>query len=131
DTPITKVLKGVTLKSALKLILHDLGLAYIVRDEVLLITSKEEADTYLVTKVYPVGDLVVPIVPPQSFGSGLQGAFGQQGNGGFGGGQGRGGGQLGGGGQQGGGEQGGRVFSVPCTPFKGGACQQAASKCDS
>jgi uncharacterized membrane protein YgcG len=132
DTPVTKVLKGVTLKSALRLMLNDLGASYIVRDEVLLITSKEQADTYLVTKVYPVGDLVMPIVDPSNFGGGLQGAFGQQGNGGFGGGgqfggQGGGGGQFGGGG----GQQGGGFFSVPSSPLKAYNPQRAPIKLES
>ena len=62
DTPITRNLRGISLRSALRLLLKDLGLTYVVRDEVLLITSPEEAESKLVTKVYPVGDLVVPIM---------------------------------------------------------------------
>ncbi len=61
QTLITRSLKGVTLRSALKLILSEYNLTYVVKDEVLKITSKDEADKVLVTKVYPVGDLVMPI----------------------------------------------------------------------
>src|SRR5262249_8625421 len=61
DTPITKTLRGVTLRSALRLLLRDLELTYIVRDEVMQITTPEDAESQLITKVYPVGDLVVPI----------------------------------------------------------------------
>src|SRR5213075_2789336 len=61
DTPVTKTLKGVTLRSALRLILKDLELTYVVRDEVLQITTLEDAQNQMLTKVYPVGDLVVPI----------------------------------------------------------------------
>jgi hypothetical protein len=58
-TPITKNLKGISLRSALKLMLRELELTYVVQDEVLLITTPEEAETRLSTKVYPVADLVV------------------------------------------------------------------------
>ncbi|NLF72708.1 MAG: VWA domain-containing protein [Candidatus Anammoximicrobium sp.] len=61
DSPITRNLKGISLRSALRLMLKDLGLTYVVKDEVLLITTPEEAESKLVTKVYPVGDLVIPI----------------------------------------------------------------------
>ena len=57
DTPISKSLKGISLRSALRLLLRDLGLAYVIRNEVLLITSPEEA---CYAKVYDVADLVSP-----------------------------------------------------------------------
>jgi len=52
DTPITKNLKGLSLKSSLRLMLRDLDLSYVVRDEVLLITSREAADAMMETHVY-------------------------------------------------------------------------------
>jgi len=58
DTPLTKNLKGVTLRSALRLLLRELDLTYVIQDEVLLITTPEEAECHLTTKVYPVADLV-------------------------------------------------------------------------
>jgi hypothetical protein len=59
DTPITKHLKGISLRSALRLLLRDLDLTYVIRDEVLLITTPERAETtYLCTRVYPVAELV-------------------------------------------------------------------------
>lgn len=58
DTPITKQLTGLTLGSILKLILKDLELTYVVRDEVLSITTPEDAESQLDTRVYPVLDLV-------------------------------------------------------------------------
>src|SRR5262245_17397750 len=70
DTPVTKTLRGVTLRSALRLILKDLELTYVIRDEVLQITTPEDAESQLITKVYPVGDLVVP---PINFGGGGMG----------------------------------------------------------
>jgi hypothetical protein len=57
-TPITKNLKGLSLRSALSLMLRDLNLTYEVRDEVLLITTPAAAAKRLTTKVYPVADLV-------------------------------------------------------------------------
>ncbi|MCC6126911.1 MAG: hypothetical protein IT426_18255 [Pirellulales bacterium] len=55
DTPMTKYLKGISLRATLRLMLRDLGLTYVIRDEVLLVTSPEEA---CYTKVYDVADLV-------------------------------------------------------------------------
>ncbi|HEY2411822.1 MAG TPA: hypothetical protein VGI40_06255 [Pirellulaceae bacterium] len=43
DTPVTKSLRGITLRSALKLLLNDLDLAYVVENGVLTITTKEDA----------------------------------------------------------------------------------------
>ncbi len=130
DTPITRNLKGITLRSALRLMLKEMDLTYVVRDEVLLITTPEEAESELTTKVYPVADLVLPISsgaganPFQlggglggrgGFGGGLGGGGGGMGGGGFGGGGFGGGGLgggLGGGGGFGGGGLGGGVFFV-------------------
>ena len=117
DTPITRNLKGITLRSALRLMLKEMDLTYVVRDEVLQITTPEEAESELTTKVYPVADLVLPIssgagANPFSLGGGLggQGGFGG-GLGGGGGGGGFGGGGLGGGlGGGGGGFGGGGMF---------------------
>src|SRR5690606_15950352 len=43
DVPITKRLSGISLRSALNLMLRDRGLAWIVTNEVLMITTQEEA----------------------------------------------------------------------------------------
>ena len=58
DTSVTRNVKGVSLRSALNLMLHDLQVTYTLRDEVLLITTPEEAANRLLTKVYDVADLV-------------------------------------------------------------------------
>ena len=73
-TPITMSLKGVSLRSALKLMLKEADATYVIRDEVLLITTDEEANKELTTKVYPVADLVIPIETPD-----FQGGFGGMG----------------------------------------------------
>jgi hypothetical protein len=66
DVPITRDLRGLTLRAALRLVLNDLDLTYLLRYEVLVITSKSEAENTLAYKVYPVFDLVVrpPDAPP-------------------------------------------------------------------
>jgi hypothetical protein len=43
DTPVTKSIKGVTLRSALNLLLDDLDLTYVVKNGVLMITTEAEA----------------------------------------------------------------------------------------
>ena len=114
-TPITRNLKGVSLRSALRLLLNELDLTYIISDEVLKITTPDEAEAQLITKVYPVGDLVIPIISGGGqFGGGGQGGGmggGGMGGGGMGGG-GMGGGGMGGGGMGGGGFGGGGGFAV-------------------
>ena len=76
STTVTRNIKGISLRSALKLLLDDLQLTYVIHDEVLLITSptKAESDEYMTTKVYPVADLVLPI---KDFG--FMGGFGGMG----------------------------------------------------
>ncbi|MCI0491804.1 MAG: hypothetical protein L0Z07_02580, partial [Planctomycetes bacterium] len=75
DTSVTVNLnQEVQLKSALHLILEPLHLSYVVKDEVLKITSEQLRDGELVTATYNVADLVVPIpnfVPSNNIG--LQG----------------------------------------------------------
>ena len=102
DATINKQLSGITLRSALKLMLRDLGLTYVIEDEVLQITTPEDAQTQTVTKVYPVADLVLPI---QSIGGGGMMGGGMMGGGMMGGGMG--GGMMGGMGGMGGGMMGG------------------------
>jgi tetratricopeptide (TPR) repeat protein len=102
DTPVTKNLKGITLRSAMRLMLRELNLTYIIKDEVLLITTPEEAETQLSTKVYPVADLVIPVQTPMMSGmGGMGGGMGGMGGGGMGGMGGGGMGGMGGGGMGG------------------------------
>ena len=117
DTPVTKNLKGITLRSALRLLLRDLELTYIIKDEVLQITTPDEAESQLITKVYPVGDLVIPVISGGG-GFGMGGGIGGGGfggggiGGGMGGGMGGMGGMGGGMGGMGGGGMGGGFFAV-------------------
>jgi general secretion pathway protein D len=75
DTPVTFNLPNeISLKSALQLILEPLHLTYMIKDEVLKITSEQIRDGDLKIVTYSVGDLVIPIpnfVPNNNMG--LQG----------------------------------------------------------
>ncbi|HMC10694.1 MAG TPA: hypothetical protein VKH44_05370, partial [Pirellulaceae bacterium] len=57
DTPITKSLQGISLRSLLALVLKDLELTFFARDGALLITTPEDAESRLRTVAYPVHDL--------------------------------------------------------------------------
>jgi len=62
DTPITiSLTHEVSLKSALNLILQPLHLSYVIKDEVLKITSEHARSGEVYTVTYPVADLVIPI----------------------------------------------------------------------
>jgi hypothetical protein len=58
DSPVTRSLHNISLRSALKLILRSLQLTWIIRDEVLMVTTKESAEKDLDTCVYNVHGLV-------------------------------------------------------------------------
>jgi hypothetical protein len=66
DAPITRNVRGIALKSALRMILGDLGLTYLAQNDVIHITTPEAAESQdaMETKVYPVADLVLPPNPP-------------------------------------------------------------------
>ena len=77
DTPVTlNLTQPIMLKSALTLILEPMQLGYVVRNEVLEVTSKNSKDANTYAQVYYVADLVIPIpnfVP--SYNMGLPGAL--------------------------------------------------------
>ncbi len=77
DTPVTINLPSeIMLKSALHLILEPLHLSYVIKDQVLKVTSEQMRDVQVYTYAYPVGDLVIPIpnfVPGMN--TGLAGAY--------------------------------------------------------
>ncbi len=56
--PVTVHLKNISLRSALRLLLGPLDFNYVIKDEVLLITTKEKCDAELRTRLYPVQDLL-------------------------------------------------------------------------
>ena len=61
DVAITGNYKGVSLRSALRLMLSQYELSYLVRDEVLLITTASAASQQVTTRLYPVADIVTPL----------------------------------------------------------------------
>ncbi|HEY2253200.1 MAG TPA: hypothetical protein VGH74_19135, partial [Planctomycetaceae bacterium] len=104
DQPITLKLAGVSLRSVLKLLLEPVQLTYVIENEVMKVTTATKAGEKLSTRVYPVGDLVIPIITPRA-GRGGMGMMGGMGGGMMGG---MGGGMMGGmGGGMGGGMMGG------------------------
>ena len=112
DTPVTEDIKGITLKSALRMMLRDLGdLTYVIQDEALMITTQDEAANHTITKAYPVADLVIPVNANMMGGMGGMGMMGGMMGGGMMGGMGGGMGGMGGGmGGMGGGMG---MFNVP------------------
>jgi hypothetical protein len=58
DSPVTRTLHNISLRSALKLTLEPLKLTWMIRDEVLMVTTTEAADRHLVMCVYNVQGLV-------------------------------------------------------------------------
>jgi hypothetical protein len=58
DTPVTVKLDGVALRTVLKRILSDLGLAYVIKDQSLQITSSVRAKETMITRTYYMGDLL-------------------------------------------------------------------------
>jgi general secretion pathway protein D len=62
NTPVTIDLPDdISLRSALNLILQPLRLSYVIKDEVLKVTSQELRDGEVYTVTYNVADLVIPI----------------------------------------------------------------------
>jgi hypothetical protein len=58
DSPITKRLESTPLEAILWHSLSELELTFTVRNHVILITTPEDAESELITRVYPVRDLV-------------------------------------------------------------------------
>lgn len=77
DSPVTIDLRNeIKLESALNLILNPLHLSYVIKDEVLKVTSEQYKNIQVYTKTYYVADLVIPIpnfIPNSNMG--LQGAY--------------------------------------------------------
>jgi len=61
DMPVTIKLEQIALKSALNLLLHSVHLTYVVKDNVLQITTEDHARGALESKVYQVTDLVIAV----------------------------------------------------------------------
>jgi len=76
DTPVTiNLTNEIMLKSALHLILDPLHLSYVIKDEVLNVTSEQARDGQVYNVVYNVADLVIPIPNFVPTSMGLQSAY--------------------------------------------------------
>jgi general secretion pathway protein D len=62
STPVTISLQqDISLKSELQIILHELRLSYVIKDDVLKVTSSDLREEEVYTVTYDVADLVIPI----------------------------------------------------------------------
>jgi len=73
DSPITQRLENLTLESHLRHILTELELTFTIRDGIIVITTPEDAESRLITRVYPVLDLFALRIPQH--GSAFQGEY--------------------------------------------------------
>jgi hypothetical protein len=60
DTPIGIKAKKATVRTILKKVLSDLGLTYVIKDAAVQVITPEKVRDYLVTRAYPVQDLIAP-----------------------------------------------------------------------
>lgn len=58
DAPITLSLQNVSLRSALRLMLRDLELTYMIQDQVLQITTPEHAEGHLEVRIYKLSKIL-------------------------------------------------------------------------
>lgn len=58
NSPVSISLKGISLRSALRLLLNELELTYMIQDEVLQVTTPEEAETRPSIRIYSISDLL-------------------------------------------------------------------------
>jgi type II secretory pathway component GspD/PulD (secretin) len=61
DREVDLKVENVSMKSALNVLLNQIHLTYVIKDEMLQITTEENAKAKLKRVVYPVADLVVPV----------------------------------------------------------------------
>jgi hypothetical protein len=61
DCPLSLKVEGISLKSALNILVKQVRLSYVIKDEVLQITTEEHAKGPPKMVTYPVADLVTPI----------------------------------------------------------------------
>ena len=58
DTPVTALLVDGRMETALYLVLHELELTWMVKDDHVMITTPEEAENCLAVRTYAVRDLI-------------------------------------------------------------------------
>jgi hypothetical protein len=74
DTPITVQLRGLRLSTLLGLLLDELDLTYIDQDELILITTPDDAESRLVVRVYDCRDLLAASPAAEPGGAGAPAA---------------------------------------------------------
>ncbi len=60
DAKVSFKANKVTVRTVLKKVLADVGLTYVIKEGNLQVITPDRAKDYLVTRIYPVGDLVTP-----------------------------------------------------------------------
>jgi HPt (histidine-containing phosphotransfer) domain-containing protein len=63
DSPVTLNVKGITLRTALRKILAEVGLTYVVKEEVIQVTSAQRAKETMIVRRYYIGDLLAGMGP--------------------------------------------------------------------
>jgi len=61
DVPVTFRIPGIALRSALRTMLRELGLRYVIEEGVLLLTTPLRAEETIIERVYMVEDLAIPL----------------------------------------------------------------------
>jgi type II secretory pathway component GspD/PulD (secretin) len=61
EQPLTLAVENISLKSALNILFQQVRLTYVIKNEVLMITTRESGAGNYITKTYQVADLVVPV----------------------------------------------------------------------
>lgn len=67
DDPITFKINKVPVRTILKKVLGDKGLAYVIKEGTIQVMTPKKASEMLVTRSYPVEDLIMPAGPPTYF----------------------------------------------------------------
>lgn len=71
DAPVTRRLKGVALRSALRLLLSEMDLTFVIRNQALWITTKAAAETMRSPKIYSAPGPTAPFGTPSAGGTGI------------------------------------------------------------
>jgi hypothetical protein len=67
DDPVTFKIEKITVRTALKKILGDKGLTYIIKEGAIQVMTPKKAAEYTVIRTYPIGDLITPITANAMF----------------------------------------------------------------
>jgi hypothetical protein len=65
DTPVTLKANKIGVRSLLRKILNDVGLTYVIKDEIIQVVTLKKAKEMMVTRVYPVSDLITNNIDPR------------------------------------------------------------------